>query len=158
MAEEEAQLRMHEEAYNNSLTKIKHAGEKLAAVRDKIARYDAELKTSRAEAEMAKLAQELNFDVTSDFGQIEQVVQDKIGANRAKARVAADLSGDGIAGIEHERQMESLLADQALREFEVQAGLVTPASTDRAGRPPPPRSSVRNPDPEWRGPSPKSRS
>ena len=118
---------MHEEAYNNSLTKIKHAGAKLAAVRDKIARYDAELKTSRAEAEMAKLAQELNIDVTSDFGQIEQVVQDKIGANRAKARVAADLSGDGIAGIEHERQMESLLADQALREFEVQAGLVAPA-------------------------------
>jgi phage shock protein A len=136
-AEEEAQLKMHEEAYNNSLTKIKHAGAKLAAVRDKIARYDAELKTSRAEAEMAKLAQELNLDVTSDFGQIESVVQDKIGANRAKARVAADLSGDGIAGIEHERRMESLLADQALREFEVQAGLVTPANTEALDAPKP---------------------
>ncbi|MBV8382220.1 MAG: hypothetical protein JOZ63_06420, partial [Planctomycetaceae bacterium] len=62
----------------------------------------------------------------SDFGQIEQVVQDKIGANRAKARVAADLSLDGVADIQHEQQTESLMAAQALREFEVQAGLVPP--------------------------------
>ncbi|MBV8611682.1 MAG: PspA/IM30 family protein [Singulisphaera sp.] len=128
-AEEEAQLERHEEAYNNSLTKIKHASGKLATVRDKISRYDAELKTSRAEAEITKLAQELNIDVTSDFGQIEQVVQDKIGANRAKARVAADLSLDGVADIQHEQQTESLMAAQALREFEVQAGLVPPENT-----------------------------
>ena len=39
-AENETQLKMHEEAYNNNLTKIKHAGSKLAQVRDKIAKYD----------------------------------------------------------------------------------------------------------------------
>ena len=86
---------MHEEAYNNNLTKIKHASSKLAQIREKITKYDAELKMSRAEAEMAKLAQDFNFDVTTDFGQIEQVIQDKIGLNRAKVRVAADLSGEG---------------------------------------------------------------
>jgi hypothetical protein len=81
---------------------------------------------SRAEAEMAKLAQSFNFDVTTDFGQIEQVIQDKIGLNRAKARVAADLSGEGIVEIEREQAMESAMADQALKDFEVQMGLVTP--------------------------------
>ena len=60
-------------------------------VRNKIHKYDAELKMSRAEAEMAKLANDFNFDVTTDFGQIEQVINDKIGLNRAKVRVAADL-------------------------------------------------------------------
>jgi phage shock protein A len=125
-AENEQQLKLHEEAYNNNLAKIKHAGKKLADVREKIAKYDAELKMSRAEAEMAKLATSFNFDITTDFGQIEQVIQDKIGLNRAKARVAADLSSEGLADIQHEQAMEKALADQALREFEVQAGLVTP--------------------------------
>lgn len=125
-AENQAQLKLHEDAYNNNLTKIKHASGKLAAIRDKIAKYDAELKMSRAEAEMAKVAQDLNFDVSTDFGQIEQVIQDKIGMNRAKVRVAADLSGEGTADIRREQAMEKAMADQALRDFEVQMGLVTP--------------------------------
>jgi phage shock protein A len=124
--ENEAQLRMHEQAYNNNLTKIKHAGNKLVQIRDKIAKYDAELKMSKAEAEMAKLAQDFHFDVTTDFGQIEQVIQDRIGLNRAKARVAADLSTEGVADVKHEQAMEKVMADQALREFEVQMGMVTP--------------------------------
>jgi phage shock protein A len=126
LEENESQLKMHEEAYNNNLTKIKHASGKLAQIRDKIAKYDAELKMSRAEAEMAQLAQTFNFDVTTDFGQIEQVIQDKIGLNRAKARVAADLSSEGLADVKREQVMEQALADQALRDFEVQLGLVTP--------------------------------
>lgn len=126
MAENENQLKMHEEAYTNNVTKIKHATSKLSQVREKIAKYDAELKMSRAEAEMAKLATSFNFDVTTDFGQIEQVLQEKIGLNRAKARVAADLSGEGIVDIKREEAMEQAMADQALRDFEVQMGLVTP--------------------------------
>lgn len=126
LAENEGQLKLHEEAYNNNLSKIKHAGGKLARVREKIAKYDAELKMSRAEAEMAKLAQDFDFDVTTDFGQIEQVIQDKISLNRAKVRVAADLSGEGIEEVQREQAMEKALADQALREFEVQLGMVAP--------------------------------
>jgi phage shock protein A len=126
LQENEAQMQLHEQAYNNNLTKIKHAGNKLSQIREKIAKYDAELKMSRAEAEMAKLAQDFNFSVTTDFGQIEQIIQDKIGLNRAKARVAADLSGEGVAEVQREQAMEQALADQALRDFEVQMGLVTP--------------------------------
>ena len=126
LSENEAQLKLHEEAYGNNVTKIKHATEKLADVRNKITKYDAELKMSRAEAEMAKLANSFNFDVTTDFGQIEQTITDKISLNRAKVRVAADLSGEGIAEIEREKAMEGAMAEQALKEFEVQMGLVTP--------------------------------
>jgi phage shock protein A len=126
LTENQAQLQMHEQAYNNNLTKIKHASGKLAGIREKIQKYDADLKMSRAEAELARLAKDFNFDVTTDFGQAEQVIQDQIGLNRAKARVAADLSGEGLEEIQHEQAMEKTLADQALRDFEVQSGLVTP--------------------------------
>jgi len=126
LSENEAQLTMHETAYTNNVTKIKHATQKLADVKEKIIKYDAELKMSRAEAEMAKLATSFDFNVTTDFGQIEDVIQDKIGLNRAKARVAADLSSEGLEDIQHEQAVEKTMADQALRDFEVQMGLVTP--------------------------------
>jgi phage shock protein A len=126
LAENQGQLKVHEDAYNNNITKIKHATGKLQKIREKIAKYDAELKMSKAEAEIAKLAESFNFDVTTDFGQIEQVIQDKISLNRAKVRVASDLSGEGIVDIQREQAAEKVLADQALKQFEVDLGLVTP--------------------------------
>lgn len=129
LLENEGQLKMHEEAYTNNLDKIKHASSKLGQIREKIQKYDAELKMSRAEAELAKLATAFKFDVTTDFGEIETVIQEKIGLNRAKSRVAADLSGEGIADIKREQAMEKVVAEQALRDFEVQMGLVTPATS-----------------------------
>jgi len=129
LAENEGQLKMHEEAYTNNLEKIKHASSKLGQIREKIQKYDAELKMSRAEAELAKLANTFKIDVTTDFGEIETVIQEKIGLNRAKARVAADLSSEGVVDIKREQAMEKVMADQALREFEVQMGLVTPATS-----------------------------
>jgi phage shock protein A len=130
MTENESQLKMHEEAYNNNVAKIKNATRKLGDVKAKIAKYDAELKMSRAEAEMAKLATSFDFNVTTDFGQIEDVIQDKIGLNRAKARVAADLSSEGLIDIQRETAMEKTMADQALRDFEVELGLVTPETAN----------------------------
>lgn len=126
LAENQGQLDLHEKAYNNNLTKIKHASGKLAELREKIAKYDADLKMSRAEAELSKLAQDFNCDVTTDFGQVEQTIQDQIGLNRAKARVAADLSAEGLAGIEAEQAVQKSQADLALRDFEAQHGLATP--------------------------------
>src|ERR1051326_3605411 len=122
LEENQAQLKMHEDAYNNNLMKVKHAAGKLAELRQKIQKYDADLKMSRAEAEMAKLSQSFNLDVTTDFGQIEQEIQDKISLNKAKARVAADLSGEGLEDVHRDQAMEKAMADQALREFEEQAG------------------------------------
>jgi phage shock protein A len=130
LAENQGQLTMHEQAYENNLTKIRHAGEKLRDLRGKIARYEAELNMSRAEAEVAKLANSFQFDMTTDFGQIEAIIQDKISLNRAKARVATDLSGERIEDIQREKAVESVLAEQALKDFEVEMGLVTPETAD----------------------------
>lgn len=124
-----AQLQMHETAYDNNVRKIKNATKKVSEIKDKMKQYDAELKMSRAEAEIAELAGTFDFDVTTDLGQIESVLQDKIDRNRAKARVAADLSEQGIETIAREEAAEAAMAEDALKEFEMELGLISPAST-----------------------------
>jgi phage shock protein A len=128
LAENEKQLAMHEQAYQNNLLKIKHAIAKLDEIKHKIGKYDAELKMSRAEAEMSQLATQFNFNVTTDFGQAEQVLQDQIDRNRAKVRVAADMSGEGVEDIKREMAVERSMAEDALKQFEVEQGLATPES------------------------------
>jgi len=132
LAAYEEQRLMHEESYENNLKKIQHASKKLAEVREKIQKYDAELKMSAAEAEVAALAQSFNMDVTTDFGQIEQMIQGKIDKNRAKARVASDLSQEGLASIQAEEKMEKVMAEEALTQFEVELGLRSPETAKLA--------------------------
>jgi phage shock protein A len=126
LAENREQLKMHETAYQNNVEKIKHANSDLAKVREKIQKYEAELKMSQAEAELAKLSQTFKFDVTTDFGEVEQVVQERIDRNRGAARVAADLSGQGIEEIKAEKAMQEAMAEDLLSKFEVDMGIKTP--------------------------------
>jgi phage shock protein A len=126
----EQQLQLHDTAYGNNLKKIQHANEKLIELRQKITKYDAELKMSSAEAEIAKLSETFEMNLTTDFGQIESVIQQKIDQNRGKVRVAADLSSKGIAEIQAEERMETQLAEEALSDFEVELGLKSPETSN----------------------------
>ncbi len=132
LAQNQEQLAMHEGSYNNSLQKIQHATKKLGEVRTKIQKYDAEIKMSEAEAEVAKLSESFNFNVTTDFGQLEQVVQERIDKNRGALRVAADLSKEGIADIEAEQNMERAMGEDALSRMEREMGIVTPETAQAA--------------------------
>ncbi len=129
LEENKQQLAMHEAAYQNNLKKIQHANKKLVEVKDKIHKYDAELKMSEAEAEVAKLTQSFNMDVTTDFGQLEDVIQRRIDTNRGKARVASDLSNEGLDKINAEERMEKSMADDALKDLEVELGMRAPETT-----------------------------
>jgi phage shock protein A len=129
LEENNQQLAMHETAYQNNLKKIQHANKKLVEVKDKIQKYDAELKMSEAEAEVAKLTQSFNMDITTDFGQLEDVIQRKIDTNRGKARVASDLSSEGIEQIKAEERMEKSMADDALKDLEIELGMRAPETT-----------------------------
>jgi phage shock protein A len=123
------QLQMHETAYENNLKKMKHASHKLAEVRERIQKYDAELKMSAAEAEVAAVAESFDMNITTDFGQLEQVIQQKIDKNRGKARVAADLSSEGLKDVEAEEKMQAVMAEDALAQFEVELGMRSPETT-----------------------------
>lgn len=127
--ENRQQLAIHEQAYQNNLKKIQHANQKLIEVRQKIQKYDAELRMSEAEAEIAKISEGFDMNVTTDFGQIEQVIQQRIDTNRGKVRVSADLSQRGIAEIEAEERLEKVMADDALKELEVELGMKTPETS-----------------------------
>jgi phage shock protein A len=85
LADREAQLRCHEEAYQTNLAAIKEIGGWLTQVRGKIARYDAALKVSRAEADLARVVQEFSVDLATDFRQVERAVQEQI--DHAEAHV-----------------------------------------------------------------------
>lgn len=126
LTENRNQLDLHEKAYQNNVEKIRHAAKNLGKVREKIKRYEADLKMSKAEAELAQLSQAFNFDVTTDFGEVEQLIQEKIDLNRAKVRVAADMSSQGVEEIKAEKAMEASLAEDLLSKFEVEMGLKTP--------------------------------
>ena len=129
LATNQQQLNQHETAYGNSLKKIQHANEKLIELREKITKYDAELKMSAAEAEIAKLSETFDVNLTTDFGEIESVIQQRIDQNRGKVRVAVDLSSRGIAEIDAEERLQGQLAEEALQDFEVQLGLKSPETT-----------------------------
>ncbi len=129
LTQNQEQLKLHEEAYENNLKKIQYANKQLAEVREKIERYNADLKMTAAEAEIARIAGDLNFDVTTDFGQIEQIIQQKIDTNRGKVRVAADLSSRGVADIKARERVESQLAEDVLQQYEVELGLKSPETT-----------------------------
>jgi len=130
--ENRQQLDLHEQAYQNNLKKIQHANERLIEVRQKIQKYDAELRMSEAEAEIAKLSESFDMNVTTDFGQIEQVIQQRIDTNRGKVRVAVDLSQKGIADIQAEERMEKVMAADALEDLEVELGMKTPETSATA--------------------------
>ena len=84
---------------------------------------------SAAEAEIAKLSETFDMNLTTDFGQIEAVIQQKIDQNRGKVRVAADLSQRGHR---RDRGRGADAGDAGRRgahDFEVELGLKSPETT-----------------------------
>jgi hypothetical protein len=81
---------------------------------------------SAAEAEIAQISESFDMNMTTDFGEIESVIQRKIDANRGRARVAADMSSKGIEEIKAEEAAEKAMAEDLLSKFEVQLGLKSP--------------------------------
>ena len=132
LKQNQQQLAMHEGSYENNLQKIQNAMKKLGDVRNRIDKQEADLKMSEAEAEVAKLAEQFNFNVTTDFGKLEDVMQKKIDLNRAAVRVSADMSQEGIASIEAEERMEGQMAEDALKRMEVEMGIRTPETSQSA--------------------------
>ncbi len=129
LAANEQQLQMHEQAYQNNLLKIQKANKDIVKVREKIRQYNAELKMSAAEAEIAQITESFDMNVTTDFGEVESMIQRKIDHNRGRARVAADMSSKGIELIKAEEAAEKAMAEDLLSKFEVQLGLKSPETT-----------------------------
>ena len=129
LANNEQQLGMHNDAYQNHLLKFQQAQKDIVTLRQKAQRMHAELQMAKAEAEIARVAESVSESVLPNFstkiGQAEELVQEQIAKHRGEARVAADMSSKGVAEIKAQQQAEAAMGENLLRQFEVEMGLVS---------------------------------
>lgn len=117
---------MNKAAFDNDVEKLRFAQDQVSELRARIERRDANLRSSRVNAEVARLRHELDVDVTTDLGQADQIVQDEIDANNAEVQVSAALSGNGIDSIRRAQDVRKQQAELALQAFEKQIGHEAP--------------------------------
>lgn len=119
LAENRSQLSSYENAYNANLKKVKYANDKIRSAKEKAEKMQAELRLSKAEAEVSKLAQSFNVKTASVDGltEIEEEIQRQIDANRAKGQVMRDLSQDGLDQMEEDEKIQRAQAKELLEQF-----------------------------------------
>lgn len=120
------QLKLHQEAYENNLVKMKQALKDINAAKNELEKKKASLKMERALAEVAETAGALNanLDLSSDFGGLMSKLDDQINKSKAKAKVAADLSGDGVEMVKAKQAAEQQMARDLLDQFKIEEGLM----------------------------------
>jgi phage shock protein A len=130
LAANEEQLKLHEQAYENNLLKMKTALKDIEKAKTDLEKRKAALKMERALAEVAEAAGVLNaqFDVSTDFGRIMGKLDDQINQARARSKVAGDLSGEGVERIKARQEADKAMARELLEQFKVEEGLVSPSS------------------------------
>jgi len=126
----EEQLKLHQEAYENNLLKMKTALKDIEKAKTELEKRKAALKMERALAEIAEAAGVLNtqVDVSTDFGRIMGKLDDQINQARARSKVASDLSGEGIEKIKARQDADKAMARELLEQFKVEEGLVSASS------------------------------
>ena len=131
VAANEEQLKLHQQAYENNLLKMKSALKDIETTRTELEKRKAALKMERALAEVAEAAGALNtqFDVSSDFGRIMGKLDDQINQSRARSKVASDLSGEGVEKIKARQEADRAMARELLEQFKIEEGLATGGAT-----------------------------
>lgn len=123
LVESEESLAVYEESYERNFKKIQQATSRLAEVKQRINQYDHELKLTKAEAELAKVAENLDVDRGDDFVRFEQALSEKLTALRAQLRASTELSDRSLTEMEALAAAEEQQADAALLQFELDMGL-----------------------------------
>jgi phage shock protein A len=129
------QLKVHQQAYENNLLKMKAALKEIEKAKGDLEKQKAALKMERALAEVAETAGVLNaqFDVTTDFGRIMSKLDDQINQARARSKVASDLSGEGVEKIQARQEADRAMARELLEQFKIEEGLASPQGARAPG-------------------------
>ena len=89
------QLLRHKETYENFAKQVEVGQSRVVAARQKAALLGLELEQSKREKEMARFAQEFSFNpegLDTDLSRVEELIYQKIDANRAVGHVVEDLT------------------------------------------------------------------
>ncbi len=125
LAKNRDQLALHEQAYQNNLLKMQDAMRRMEEQRQALQKLKADVKMEEALAQISETASAFNMNVgrTTDFGEIIGRINERIDTAKGRARVASDLSAQGIEEIKAEQNVRDAKADEVLRQFELEMGL-----------------------------------
>ena len=132
----EQQLAMHTESYNNNLLKLQQGQKDITTLRQKAQKLKAELQMAKAEAEIARVAEAVSESAMPNFstkiGQATELMQEQIARHRGEDRVAAGMSSRGVDEIKAQQAADVAMGENLLRQFEVELGLVNAESAPQA--------------------------
>lgn len=114
------QLERHKETYENFAKQVEAGQSRVLAARQKAALLGLELEQSKREKEMARFARDFSFDpqgLESDLSRAEELIYQKIDANRAAGHVAEDLSKLVIAESVDDDKERKAAASKILERF-----------------------------------------
>jgi len=114
------QLAKHMEIYENYARQVEVGQAKVAEARLKATRLGVALEQSKREKEMAKFANDFSFDpqgFNSDLARAEELINQKIDANRAVGEVAVDMSRMSRADAANDELEREAAAAKILERF-----------------------------------------
>lgn len=116
---DETKLQEQQSFYEMNLKKVKFANQKIREAKEKAERLQSDLRLSKADAEVSKLAQSFEIKTSSidNLGEIEDEIQRQIDANRARGQVIHDLGNDGLEKMEEQERLQKQQALELLEQF-----------------------------------------
>jgi phage shock protein A len=114
------QLQRHKETYENFARQVEIGQQRVLEARQKATLLGLELEQSKREKEMARFARGFSFDpneLHTDIVRAEELIYQKIDANRAVGRVAEDLAKPLLGGSVDEETERQAAASKILERF-----------------------------------------
>jgi hypothetical protein len=120
IAANQEQLQRHKETYENFAQQVEVGQGRVLAARQKAAVLGLELEQSKREKEMARFARNFTFNpqgLDTDLARAEELIYQKIDANRAVGQVAEDLIKPIVAESVDEERERKAAASKILERF-----------------------------------------
>jgi len=125
LEENRRQLGIHEETYNGFLKQVQLSQTKVMQSKQEAEKLGVELQISKAEAELADIAEnfQINTSALDGLGEVKGEIHRQIDANRARGQVARDLSTGAALEMEEEEKIKNEEAKVLLEQYKAEMGM-----------------------------------
>jgi phage shock protein A len=122
LEENRRQLAVHLETYQGFLKQVQAAQAKIVQAKDEADKLGVQLEISKAEAELADIAQnfQVNTSALEGLGEIKGEIHKQIDANRARGMVARDLAAGAALEVEEEERLKNEEAKVLLEQYKAE--------------------------------------
>jgi len=125
LEENRRQLGIHQDTYQGFLKQVQAAQTKVIQAKQDAEKIGVELQISKAEAEIADIAEnfQVNTSALEGLGEIKGEIHRQIDANRARGLVASDLSAGAAREVDEEERVKNEEAKVLLEQYKAEMGL-----------------------------------